>query len=511
MQVDRRNPVPVSRQLESLIREQIARGELRPGDRLPTEHELCARLGISRTPVRRALGVLTARGLLVRYAGRGTFVAATTSNDDPAAMTVISAVLAGDRWCWMLQRGAAAWNAEHPERPVRLRFDIIDKQHLRSRLMLAVAEGTAADISLVDSAWVAEFAERGYVQSFDAIDDRLAAALAGDLIPQLRLENSYNGDLYAFPPAADVALLWYRKDWFAREEMAPPRTWVEWLDAARHFQQAEMRARYGLGPCPVVFAGGGAAEETTTFQLLPVLWSAGAEVIANGEVVLNSAEATSAVAFLADLVRRHRVASVDVAGLAWNAPSIAFGSGAVACALGGSYERALIMAVAGWDEDACRARLAFVPIPAGPGGQPATLLGGMSFAIQRQSRHQELALQILARATDGEILREFSARTGENPPTLAANQRLDAEAEPFLYDVARLVEHARARWPLPEYARVSAQIGRMFESAIVGELEPEQAVARAAAVISGITGLPERGERRAVWLAGFRNGGERRG
>src|SRR5207247_2326620 len=128
-------------------------------------------------------------------------------------------------------------------------------------------------------------------------------------------------------------------------------------------------------------------------------------------------------------------------------------------------------------------------------------LGGMSFAIQRQSRQQELALQVLARATDGEILQEFSARTGENPPTLAANQRLSADDEPFRYDVAQLVEHARARWPLPEYARVSAQIGRMFESAIVGELEPDHAVARAAAVISGITGLAERGERRSVWFA----------
>jgi multiple sugar transport system substrate-binding protein len=511
MQVDRRNPVPVSRQLEALIREQIARGELRPGDRLPTEHEWCQRLGISRTPVRRALGELTARGLLVRYAGRGTFVAAAEAIGEPASVTELSVVLAGDRWCWMLQQGVAAWNAEHPERPVRLRFDIVDKQHLRARLMLAVAEGTAADITLVDSAWVPEFAERGYVQSFHAIDGRLAAAIAGDLIPQLRLENSYNGELHAFPPAADVALLWYRKDWLAQEELAPPRTWDEWLAVASHFQRAEVRERYGLGSYPVVFAGGSAAEETTTFQLLPVLWSANADVIANGEVVLNSPEAISAVAFVADLVRRHRVASASVVNVAWNAPPIEFGSGLAVFALGGSYERPLIKSFAGWSEDECRERLAFVPIPAGPNGHPATLLGGMSYAIQRQSRHQELALQLLARAMDEDVLREFSSRTGENPPTLAANQRLSADDDPFLYETARLVEHARARWALPEYARVSAQIGRMFESAILGELAPEQAVARAAAIISGITGLAEQGERRSVWFSGSRGGTERRG
>jgi multiple sugar transport system substrate-binding protein len=499
MQIDRRSPVPVTRQLQTLIRGQIERGELRPGDRLPTEIELCAQLGVSRTPVRRALGELTDRGLLVRYPGRGTFVTEAAAGSRERGAIELSVVLAGDRWCWPLQQAIASWNGEHPERPVRLRYEIVERQRLRSRLMLAVAEGTAADISLVDSAWVAEFAERGYLQPFEAIDSHLAAAMTADLLPPLKIENSFQGEVYAFPPAADVALLWYRRDWFAREALEPPRTWDDWVRCARHFQQSEVRARYGLSLYPLTFTGGNAAEETTTFQLLPVLWSAGADVIANGEVVLNSAAAARAVGFVADLVRKHRVASADVVDLPWNQPALAFASGAVAMALGGSYERALIMSVAGWDEAACRERLAFVPIPAGPGGPPATLLGGMAYAVQRQSRYPEIALNLLARAADDEVLREFSARTGENPPTQAANQSLNAETEPFLAATAQLVEHARARWPLPEYARVSAQIGRMFEAAILGELEPDQAVARAAAVIAGITGLHERGARRAVW------------
>jgi multiple sugar transport system substrate-binding protein len=504
MHVDRQSPVPVTHQLEALIREQIARGELRPGDRLPTEHELCARLGISRTPVRRALGELTARGLLVRYPGRGTFVTATVETAERPEVTELSVALAGERWCWPLQRAVVGWNAEHPERLVRLRFEIVEKQHLRSRLMLAVAEGTAADISLIDSAWVAEFAERGYLQSFDAIDPLLTATMTADLIPQLKQENSYDGNVYAFPPVADVALLWYRKDWLAREELAPPRTWEELVRTARHFQRAEVRGRYGIGPFPLTFAGGGAAEETTTFQVLPILWSAGAEVIADREVVLHSQAAIQAVGFVADLVRRHRVAPPGVVGIPWNGPPLALASGSVALAFGGSYERETIKSVAGWDEAECLERLAFVPIPAGPNGQQATLLGGMAYGICRQSRQQDLSLELLARATDAEVLRAFSSRAGENPPSVAANQQFTPESEPFLYAAARLVEHARARWPLPEYARVSAQIARMFESAIVGELEPEQAVARAAMVISGITGLPERGARRGSWAVARR-------
>ena len=60
-------------------------------------------------------------------------------------------------------------------------------------------------------------------------------------------------------------------------------------------------------------------------------------------------------------------------------------------------------------------------------------------------------------------------------------------------ETAKLYEYARPRWPIHEYTRVSLQLQRMFESAILGELEPNDAVARAATVIAGITGRPERG------------------
>ena len=52
----------------------ISRGELRPGDRVPTEMELKDRFGVGRTSVREALKVLSSIGLIVRR-NEGTFVA----------------------------------------------------------------------------------------------------------------------------------------------------------------------------------------------------------------------------------------------------------------------------------------------------------------------------------------------------------------------------------------------------------------------------------------------------
>jgi GntR family transcriptional repressor for pyruvate dehydrogenase complex len=55
----------------------IDAGTLAPGDRLPTEPQLCALHGVSRTVVREAVQRLKSRGLLLSRQGSGVFVAAT--------------------------------------------------------------------------------------------------------------------------------------------------------------------------------------------------------------------------------------------------------------------------------------------------------------------------------------------------------------------------------------------------------------------------------------------------
>ncbi len=62
----------VARQIELLVLE----GVLHPGDRLPGERELAARLAVSRPVLRDALKTLEGRGLIESRHGGGTFVAA---------------------------------------------------------------------------------------------------------------------------------------------------------------------------------------------------------------------------------------------------------------------------------------------------------------------------------------------------------------------------------------------------------------------------------------------------
>ncbi len=57
------------------LREQLASGSLKPGDRLPTENELARAHGVSRAVVREAIAALRADGLVTARQGSGAFVA----------------------------------------------------------------------------------------------------------------------------------------------------------------------------------------------------------------------------------------------------------------------------------------------------------------------------------------------------------------------------------------------------------------------------------------------------
>ncbi len=69
-------PVPLYQQLADRLRRQIADGDYRIGDRLPSEGALGEEFGVSRITVRAALDQLSAAGMLQRLRGKGTFVSA---------------------------------------------------------------------------------------------------------------------------------------------------------------------------------------------------------------------------------------------------------------------------------------------------------------------------------------------------------------------------------------------------------------------------------------------------
>ncbi len=59
----------------------IIEGDFRPGDKLPSEAELCEQLGVGRNSLRESIRMLNAMGVVETKRGQGTFLRKTISHD----------------------------------------------------------------------------------------------------------------------------------------------------------------------------------------------------------------------------------------------------------------------------------------------------------------------------------------------------------------------------------------------------------------------------------------------
>lgn len=66
--------IPIYRQLMDNIKQKIVNGELKVGDRLPSERDMAEKYGINRMTVRNAIKKMEAEGTLISKRGSGTYV-----------------------------------------------------------------------------------------------------------------------------------------------------------------------------------------------------------------------------------------------------------------------------------------------------------------------------------------------------------------------------------------------------------------------------------------------------
>lgn len=94
------SPRPLHNEVADRLREMITRGELSPGERL-NERLLTERFGISRTPLREAIKILSAEGLVKLLPNRGATVTTITRADaeDMFQVMAVLEALGGELAC----------------------------------------------------------------------------------------------------------------------------------------------------------------------------------------------------------------------------------------------------------------------------------------------------------------------------------------------------------------------------------------------------------------------------
>lgn len=475
MTIDPQQPVPLYFQLKMLLTEEILRGKYGPGDRLPTEQELCERYGISRTPVTRALTELADEGVVLRRRRRGTFVNPHWLGRQ--GHPELRVILPEGQWADQIRKAA----------PDNMALSVVQVPlpELHRTVTHAVGEGHAPDLGVLDSVWVHEFAAASFLLPLEDLDaDWVADTYLVDFLEPFRTTNRYEGRTYAIQAEADVAGMWIRRAALEQIGCDLPRSYADLLEVAHRVAAA------GTSPA-IALPGGRRAGETTTYCLLALLAANDAHVFRDGMVSLADPATVETLAFLRGLVEAGAV-EPEAASYEWDQPIHLLAEGKTAIALGGSYDAQVLAEAAALPVSRVLEEFAFAPMPAGPSGSgPATLAGGMVFAVFRQAALPDLAMQLLRRLTTPEALAAAAAATAQIPPRFAAVP-LAAARLPLIAETAAMLPNAVHRPQIPTYPQVSTQLQAMLEAVLVGRRTPAEAVERTAELVAAIVGWPTR-------------------
>src|SRR5215470_8180537 len=140
--------------LAEIILDESRRAGLRRGSKLPTERQLAAGLGATRTSVRRALAVLEADGRISREVGRGTFLRDAPRPAAGASATGNGAARVDGAGTGLPAEPGAGWDpaAGHADRAGFAPADVMAIRRLLEppAMKLVVAWATTADFEEIN-------------------------------------------------------------------------------------------------------------------------------------------------------------------------------------------------------------------------------------------------------------------------------------------------------------------------------------------------------------------------
>jgi DNA-binding GntR family transcriptional regulator len=110
-EIDRDSFEPAYNQLANILRRKIAAGEYRPGERLPSEAELCDKYQVSSITARRAIKILVEQEIAETRKGHGTFLKPLMLSNATFGLQGLQEIFSDHRTAVRIM-GAAAVNAD---------------------------------------------------------------------------------------------------------------------------------------------------------------------------------------------------------------------------------------------------------------------------------------------------------------------------------------------------------------------------------------------------------------
>jgi multiple sugar transport system substrate-binding protein len=331
------------------------------------------------------------------------------------------------------------------------------------KLLTAFAGDALPDVCSLDNTWIPEFALLGALTPLDPYLAASADVEAKDYFAGAWDSGVIDGQVYAVPWYVETRVPFYRTDLLREAGVTqPPRTWDEWREAL-----AAIKAKVGPDRYAILLP-------LNEFEpMLNLAIQQPDPLLRDGGRYGNfrSPGFKRTLAFYKEMFDKGwapRATNTQIANV-WDE----FGRGYFAFYVNGP-----------WNIAEFRKRLpsrlarswTTMPLP-GPDGPGASVSGGTSFVLFKQSKRKAAAWELIAFLSDPATQARFHALTGDLPPRRSAWASPALTSDPYTRAFREQLERARPTPKVPEWERIAQEMRIVGEQMVGGRYTVDEAAA----------------------------------
>jgi multiple sugar transport system substrate-binding protein len=322
-----------------------------------------------------------------------------------------------------------------------------------------IAGSSTPDVFESDVTYPAKFAQAGWVLSLKSLNPNLKSFFPAEVAA-----GTFQGTAYAIPWFDNPEGLFYRTDLIKK----PPTSPAQVVSDAQAALKADKQLKEGIA-----FEGDKYEGAITAF--LTVDSAFGGKLNPQN---INTPGNRAALTWLYDAIYKEHIAPTAVTGWEEGQVQSEFSSGYAAFAINYPFVEAIPNPA-----PAVKGHIGYIPFPAGPGGTPASALGGEMLAINAKTSQKAAAWKLIQYLTSPSVEIARAEATGD-PPSLpsAYTPALYAKA-PYFKAVKTLNTYSQPRPVSPNYLQISTDLQSMLSSVFANSAQPAAALKSAAGTI----------------------------
>jgi multiple sugar transport system substrate-binding protein len=328
---------------------------------------------------------------------------------------------------------------------------------LKQKLLQGATAGELPDIVVIDNPDHSSFAALGVLA--DVTDHVKSWGQESSYYEGPWKSTVYQGRNYGVPDNSNCLALWSNTAQCKAAGVDVPADWESLKTAVKTLTAGKTR---GIAMSAV-------KSEEGTFQWLPFLWAAGADL-----ATLDSDGGRAALALWTDFVKGGELSKSAVN---WDQLAVMqqFANERAALMVNGPWQ------IPGLKKDKPKLKWDVSVLPKGQ--TSASILGGENIAITKSSKHVDAAWEFIQWTQEPENLRTYNVTAGKIPSRKDVAQGPEWTSDPAVKVFVEQLNVARPRAYGPKYPEASAAVQEMLQSALTGSASVDAAVKTAAAKV----------------------------